>query len=73
MNELRKRIEELVVKYESYVEKTEEQKGEEFNPMDASGGNFDDAYYMGCEHGEESGKLEAYQNVLKLIDESEAD
>lgn len=26
--------------------------GEDFNPMDASGGNFDDAYDMGIRHGE---------------------
>jgi hypothetical protein len=24
---------------------------EDFNPMDCSGGNFDDAYEMGVEHG----------------------
>lgn len=25
---------------------------EDFNPMDFSGGNFDDCYQMGCEDGE---------------------
>lgn len=38
--------------------------GEDFNPMDWSGGNFDDAYYMGTEHGEMYGKLE----ILNKID-----
>lgn len=37
---------------------------EDFNPMDASGGNFDDAYWMGVDDG-----TTIYaQNLLKMLE-----
>lgn len=42
---------------------------EDFNPMDASGGNFDDCYYMGLEHGRTEGELYAFRKVLKMVQE----
>lgn len=48
----------LITKYEARIDVLREEIDEinelledDFNPMDASGGNFDDAYYMGDEHG----------------------
>ena len=55
------------------VEELEEYDGkdsEEFNAMDASGGHFDDAYYMGSEHGEIFGQLNLLNELLKKLNES---
>ena len=55
------------------VEELEEYYGkdfEDFNAMDASGGNFDDAYYMGSEHGEIFGQLNLLNELLKKLNES---
>lgn len=41
---------------------------EDFNPCDASGGNFDDAYQMGYDHGYSYGKLEALSSILKMME-----
>lgn len=41
---------------------------EEFNPSDWSGGNFDDAYYIGTEHGTINGKLEVIRKIKAIID-----
>ena len=48
---------EKLVKLIALIEKTAEydtrtDDNEDFNPMDHSGGNFDDCYQMGCEDGE---------------------
>jgi hypothetical protein len=59
------KIERLIEKYESYQEEINEFCGDDFNPMDASGGNFDDAYQLGFEHGETSGKLAVLYELLK--------
>lgn len=37
---------------EGSIEEFEEMYGDDFNASDASGGNFDDAYDLGYEHGE---------------------
>jgi hypothetical protein len=42
---------------EEEAKEIEEMYEEEYNPMDWSGGNFDDAYSLGIEHGEIFGKL----------------
>ena len=44
---------ELIEKLKKLAQKKVLGEGEEdFNPMDASGGNFDDAYDMGIDDGE---------------------
>ena len=48
---------EKLAKLIALIEKTAEydthtDDNEDFNPMDNSGGNFDDCYQMGCEDGE---------------------
>lgn len=43
---------------------------EDFNPADFSGGNFDDCYELGKEHGYEEGLQDAYIRVLKMMEES---
>jgi hypothetical protein len=40
---------------------------EDFNPMDASGGNFDDAYNMGISDGEHDARIELASTVLRSI------
>ena len=48
---------EKLAKVIALIEKTAEYKtrtddNEDFNPMDYSGGNFDDCYQLGCSDGE---------------------
>lgn len=64
--ELEGRLESL----SSEVDENDEWKGDDFNPMDASGGNFDDAYSLGEEHGEAYGRYAELHNVIKLIKEA---
>lgn len=64
-------IKKLIEQYEEEVAENQEIWGEDmedFNPMDASGGNFDDCYYMGLEHGQTEGKLEILYMVLKKLE-----
>jgi hypothetical protein len=61
---------EKIKELEEEVEELNEMYGEdweEFNPCDASGGNFDDAYQLGSEHGEIFGKLALLRELLKTI------
>jgi hypothetical protein len=65
---IKAKIEEL----EAEVAELEEIFGEdmeEFNPSD--GGNFDDTYYTGQEHGETFGQLAILRKVLKLVEKEE--
>ena len=59
------KIKELLAKYEAEAEAFEEEMGDDFNACDASGGNFDDAYYMGTEHGQTYGKIEVLYDLLE--------
>jgi hypothetical protein len=45
-------MDELIAKLKALVGKRAGFDNEEFNAMDASGGNYDDAYDMGCKDGE---------------------
>lgn len=60
---MKARIEELIKKYESEFDDIDWRNSEDFNPCDSSGGNFDDAYFMGAEHGEIDGAL----HILYLL------
>lgn len=51
------------------VDENDEWKGEDFNPMDASGGNFDDAYSLGEEHGETYGRYAELFGAIKTLKE----
>ena len=62
---MKEKIQELIKEYEAEVAEIEEYTGDDFNPRDASGGNFDEAYYMGTEHGEAYGKLNVLYELLK--------
>lgn len=62
-----------IANLEAEIEELEEIFGEglcELDAMDASGGNFDDAYEMGSEHGEIYGKLSVLYDVLKMLEEN---
>lgn len=52
INELLKKYEEKLEMLVAEVEEIEEMKGDDFNPCDWSGGNFDDAYSLGESHSE---------------------
>lgn len=55
--DIKEKIEELILKTKERIDEIEEVVDEEFNPKDASGGNFDDAYDLGHRHGHQYGKL----------------
>ncbi len=46
------KMEEIIKKLEALAAKKTWGDGEEYNPMDQSGGNFDDCYDRGCTDGE---------------------
>lgn len=53
------------------IEEYEEIYGDdEFNASDASGGNFDDAYSLGMEHGEMFERHGVLANVIKRLKET---
>ena len=56
--------------YRAYCKRAEAEYGydadpHDFNPMDWSGGNFDDCYQMGLEHADS----ETAQEILNLLGE----
>lgn len=53
---MKEMIEQLMKQAQENIEEIEEITGEDFNACDASGGNFDDAYELGYEHGYQYGK-----------------
>jgi hypothetical protein len=65
IEEIKKRIEVL----EAEMQEVEEWMEEDFNPSDASGGNFDDCYFMGVEHGQTEGELKALRKILKQLED----
>lgn len=61
----------MIRKYEEEISEYEEVYGEDLmdlDPMDASGGNFDDAYNLGFEHGESYGKYTLLEELLREFD-----
>lgn len=49
-------------------EEIDEIVNDDFDPSDASGGNYDDAYEMGEEHGENYGRIQALIEVKAILD-----
>ncbi|OPH61890.1 hypothetical protein BC351_01215 [Paenibacillus ferrarius] len=49
------------------IDEIEEVTNEDFNACDASGGNFDDAYELGYDHGYEYGKRAALKEMLSKM------
>ncbi|KAF6630644.1 hypothetical protein H6F38_14550 [Paenibacillus sp. EKM208P] len=45
-----------------------EQIEDDFNPMDWSGGNFDDCYDLGYGHGKKFGRMAAYKEILSILE-----
>jgi hypothetical protein len=56
--------------WEEETAEIEERMEEEFNPMDWSGGNFDDAYNLGEEAGEAFAKYEVMTRIKRIIEEA---
>ena len=57
------KIEEL----EEKAREIEEMYEEGYDPSDWSGGNFDDAYQLGMEHGEVFGQLKVLREMLNTF------
>jgi|GEM_PF-3761262 len=61
----------LKAKIESLQEEITEinsQIESDFDPDEWSGGNFDDCYNLGFEHGEKFGRMDAYKEMLKILE-----
>jgi antirestriction protein len=61
-----------IAQLEEEIEEYEDAYGEdleELDPMDASGGNFHDAYDLGYEHGETYGQLEVLHELLSNLED----
>lgn len=64
----------LLAAVEGSIDELNEVRGDDFNPMDASGGNFDDAYRIGAYHGELYKEFVLYNDIiadLKTLKEDE--
>ena len=72
MSEVLKMIKEYVEAelpmYEAEQEEINEMLSDDFNACDASGGNFDDAYRMGDEHGDTYGRLLVLRKIKSFLD-----
>lgn len=69
-------VKEMINVLEAKVKEYEEIYGEELQelePMMASGGNYDDAYSLGYEHGEVYGKLDVLYDLLKELEKYSLD
>jgi len=51
------------------IEASESLNNEGFDPMDASGGNFDDAYKLGINHGDIFARYEEIHEFVKRLKE----
>jgi len=51
------------------IKESEALNNEDFNPMDASGGNFDDAYRLGIDHGDIFARYEEIYEFVKRLKE----
>lgn len=49
------------------IDEINDQLEDDFNPMDWSGGNFDDCYDLGYEHGKKFGRMVAYKEILNIL------
>jgi flagellar biosynthesis/type III secretory pathway protein FliH len=54
--EIKEMIKQLMKQVQENIEEIEEVTNEDFNACDASGGNFDDAYELGHDHGFQYGR-----------------
>ncbi|GAB6989568.1 hypothetical protein [Paenibacillus pini] len=53
---------------QEYIDEINEQIEEDFDPMDWSGGNFDDCYELGYSHGRKFGRMTAYKEILAILE-----
>ncbi|MDR6779520.1 MULTISPECIES: hypothetical protein [Paenibacillus] len=53
---------------QEYVDEINNDIEDDFNPMNWSGGNFDDCYDMGLSHGRKFGRMMAYREILDLLE-----
>ena len=66
-------IKSLIDQYQAQVDELEEDYDnfEDFNAYDASGGNSDDAYDLGMEHGALYATLSILHEILDKLEEDE--
>ena len=69
LDKIKAYIDEKLPVCEAEQKEIDEMKGDEFNAMDASGGNFDDAYELGNDHGDTYGRLMILRKIKAIIEE----
>lgn len=60
-------LEETIATKEEAIKEHDETYGEEIDASDVSGGNFDDAYSLGIEHGELFAEYNFAKSILKEL------
>jgi len=73
LNEIKLYIETRLSVLEADAEEINEMLDDDFDPQDASGGNFDDAYDLGEEHGDTFGKISILEAIKAIIDKGETE
>ncbi|PAD91649.1 hypothetical protein [Shouchella clausii] len=69
MDELLRNIKELLEDAEVAAGEIDERfPKEDYDPSSWSGGNFDDAYELGLDHGEVTGELQTLKRVIAIIE-----
>ncbi|KQL18827.1 hypothetical protein [Cytobacillus solani] len=63
-------IEEKLDELSSEIDEIDERFEEGFDPMDWSGGNFDDAYSLGEEDGETRGSYRVLSKIKRILEEA---
>lgn len=64
-------VDSVMLPLKNDAEEIDEMIAEDFNPSDWSGGNFDDAYEIGTEHGEVDGKMIILRAIESILQEGE--
>ena len=73
LNEIKLYIEKRLPLLVADAEEINEMLDDDFDPQDASGGNFNDAYDMGDEHGDIFGKISILEAIKAIIDKEETE
>lgn len=60
-------LEHLLREQESVIREFDDMYSVGFDPKEVSGGNFDDAFQMGYDHGFEEGQYVAYQHIYQKL------
>lgn len=61
-------IKEKIKELQTSIDEIHKMYEEGYDPDDWSGGNFDDCYDLGSTHGKHFGEMDAYKEILSLLE-----